>query len=168
MLNVIDFIRESIKDSRALRSLFVRRYLSCSVTKGANWESVDIDVQLIGMCLRVYLTATRKSPTGTGNIVNEDVCTVEIDTRGMFDTILNACFCSGSTGPIAVFNTANVGKTENGVKFDIRIAATEGAVTNTNAYFYMLVVPDLETYRSGGGVLHRLPYLRKEVAVCLM
>ena len=168
MLNVIDFIRESIKDSRALRGLFARHNLPCTVTKGANWESVEVNAVLVGNIMRIYMGAVRKSPTGVGNLVNEDVCTVEIDGQGLLDTALNVAFCSGSTGPIANFYTLNLEKTANGIKFDIRIVATESAVTNTNAYFLMLAVPDLETYRSGGGVLHSLPYLRKEVAICLM
>ncbi len=151
MLNVIDFIRESIKDSRALRGLFARRNLPCTVTKGANWESVEVTANLVGNIMRMYLNATRKSPTGVGNIANEDVCTVEIDTQGLFDAALNIAFCSGSTGPIANFYTLNLEKMANGIKFDIRIVATESAITSTNAYFYMLVVPDLEAYRSGGG-----------------
>ena len=151
MLNVIDFIRESIKDSRALRSLFVRRVLPCTVTKGANWESAEATAQIVGNVIGMYFTATRKSPTAVGNISNEDVCTVEIDPQGLFEEILGVSLCSGSTGPMATFQITDIKKVGSKISFDIRIVATAAAVTDTNAYFLMLVVPDIGAYRSGGG-----------------
>ena len=152
MFNVIAFIRDSIKDSRALRSLCTDRDLPCTVTKGTNWSSVVVGAALVGNCLRLNLDATRKSASGAGNITNEQVCTVKIDTQGYVKTIYNMSFCSGSSGPVATFTTTGLAMSGDTLSVDIYMVATERAVTDTTAYFTMIVVPDIEAHRSGGGI----------------
>ena len=151
MFNVISFIRDSIKDSRALRSLFTDRTLSCTVTKGTNWSTVEVGAVLVGNCLRLNLDATRKSASGAGNIVNEQVCTAKIDTQGLIKAVYNISFCSGATGPVTTFATTGLEMSGNILSVDIYMVATERAVTDTTAYFIMSVVPDIEAHRSGGG-----------------
>lgn len=149
MFNVIAFIRDSIKDSRALRSLFTGRTLSCTVTKGTNWSSAEVGAVLVGNCLRITLQATRKSASGVGNIANETVCTAKIDTLGLLTDVYNISFVSGSTGPVATFATTELEWAEEGVlSVTINMTATERAVTDISAYFTMVVVPDIEAHRS--------------------
>lgn len=148
MFNVISFIRDSIKDSRALRSLFTNRTLSCTVTKGTNWSSAVVGAALVGNCLRLNLDATRKSASSVGNITNEQVCTVKIDTQGYVKTIYNMSFCSGSSGPVATFATTGLAMSDGILSVDIYMVATERAVTDTTAYFTMVVVPDIEAHRA--------------------
>lgn len=151
MFNVISFIRDSIKDSRALRSLFTTRTLSCTVTKGANWSSAEVDAALVGNCLRILLKATRKSASSVGNITNEAVCTAKIDTLGLLTDVYNIAFTTGSTGPVATFTTTGLEWAEEGVlSVTINMTATERAVTDISTYFTMVVVPDIEAHRSWG------------------
>lgn len=148
MFSVISFIRDSIKDSRALRSLFTDRTLSCTVTKGSNWSSAEVGAVLVGNCLRLNLDATRKSASGAGNIANEQVCTVKIDTQGYVKAIYNMSFCSGSSGPVVTFATTGLAISDGILSVDIYMVATERAVTDTTAYFTMVVVPDIEAHRA--------------------
>ena len=149
MFNVISFIRDSIKDSRALRSLFTGRTLSCTVTKGSNWSSAEIDAVLVGNCLRILLRATRKSASGVGNITNETVCTAKINTLGLLTDVYNIAFTSGSTGPVATFTTTGLEWVEDGIlSVTINMVATERAVTDISTYFTMVVTPNIEAHRS--------------------
>lgn len=119
--------------------------LTTTATPGANYTAATGSATLIGNILRVNFTATR-AKAATGNITNEEVVSLDIQTGGKINAFYNTSFCSGGTGPTATFATGGSTQSDS-LTLTINLAAIgPGNLTQTNAYFSLPVKINLDAY----------------------
>lgn len=98
----------------------------------------------MGNCLRVSFSASRSSET-SGNITNEDVCTIEINHGGKIASIYNVSFSGGSSGGNSQFITT-VSSSSEVATITVRLAAVAQSSSTFNAYFIVPVSLNLEAF----------------------
>ena len=128
-----------------LAKAFAQSYeLSHTYTTGTNWTVSGTSVFLVGNNLRIYFTATRSTAIN-GNFTNETVLTFTIDTGSKIKSCFTTGFSSASTGPIATFN-ATTALSGSSLTITVAVAASSDTLTNTNAYFDLPCVLNLDAY----------------------
>ena len=119
---------------------------SCTAEAGANYSSVSLTADLIGNTLRCYLTATRSSASGTGNISNETVGTFTINHGGRIKSIGRVSFGNGSTGGVASFNMSSSSTSGDTSSFTVQLAAIGTSSTEFTSYFCIPCTLNLSNY----------------------
>lgn len=115
--------------------------LDATAEAGTGWTVADASAVLVGNNLRVYFAATRAG-AAEGNITNEKVCTLTINTGGKITAAFAVGFSSANVGGVAAFSAAP-SMSGDVLTLTITLAATATAVTDTNAYFVVPVLLDL-------------------------
>lgn len=130
----------------AIRAMTQGYELSTTVTKGANYSSASGSAYLIGNTLRCYFSATRNAASGAGNIANETVATFKINHSGKIKGMYSIAFGSGGSGGVASFTTTEASNENNVLTFNVSLAATGSAITDTSTYFNVPVTINLNAY----------------------
>lgn len=127
-------------DFNAIKNMLTHSYVpTTTATYADNWsQSGTPSCYLIGNQLRCYMYATRTSAIGTGNITNEKVCTLSIDTNNRVKSVYTVGFTNAVEGGVATFYTRNISTTDGVVSFDVTITAT---ASSSSAYSCWFVVP---------------------------
>ena len=149
MLNVRQRLKDIANTIKAIKNVFLSHELACTTTKGSNWSSAEVTAELVGNVIRFGLSAERKSGSGTGNITNEDVCTVKVGVSGLIDRAYNVGFTTAGTGPVATLYTVEMSwldEEKQFFEFTIRLAATERAVTTMSSQFMMPVALNVDGF----------------------
>lgn len=154
-VNLIDVIKTAINKTvslsnnkvskSAINKLYDHYYLSSTITLGNNYSSAVADADLIGNYLRIYVNATRKSATNDGNITNENICTLTINTDKILN-VYNAAGISATIGDLANFYTNDCSTSNNITTIPVYISATAGNITNVNFYINLLVRLNPDAY----------------------
>lgn len=129
--------------AKAVRNFYT---LDTTATAGTGWTVNAVNSILCGNSLRVHINATRSAASGVGNITNETVMTIKVKHDGKIREMLNVSFCSGATGGVCVFNTDNQSSDGTYLTFNVTIAATAQAITQTTSYFTIPVAIDTSYY----------------------
>lgn len=112
------------------------------------WTISGASAYLVGNCLRVYFAATRSSKV-SGNISNEKIGTLTINTNGQVKHASAVAFTSGTSGDVASMLVANT--TTNAstgvvtVPINLNALGSAGS-TDINAYFLMPCVLNTAKY----------------------
>lgn len=130
----------------AIRAMSTSYQLSPYVVSGANYSSTTVSAYLLGNTLAGNLNCTRSSSTGSGDIANETVCTVQIPHGGKIQTAYAATFTTGRTGHVAAFTIYNLSITSTHINFDIQLTATAGAEDSFTSYFQIPIVINPSAY----------------------
>lgn len=131
----------------AMKALTTAYELATTATPASNYSEATVEnAVLLGNCLRVHISATRKSATSAGNITNEDVATLSIKHSGKIKGAYRVAFGNGSTGHIQAFHTNNEVNDGEYLTFDVRLAATHAGGTTMSSFFIMPCVLDLDAY----------------------
>ena len=120
--------------------------LNPTITKGTNYSAASGNAYLLGSTLKIYFTATRSSSLAAGNVTNEVICTIKINSDKI-DNIWNVSFFNGWTGPIASLYTGDITKDENGIwNIKIYLSASGQALSAVETTFLMPVELNLDAY----------------------
>lgn len=112
------------------------------------WTISGASAYLVGNGLRVYFAATRSSKV-SGNISNEHIGTLTINTGGRVKHASAVAFTSGTSGDVASMLVANT--TTNAstgvvtVPINLNALGSDGS-TSINAYFLMPCVLNTSAY----------------------
>lgn len=127
-------------DKSAIELVYTNKSLNATPAASSNWTISTCTADLAGNLLRIAVTAERSSATGVGNIDNEKICTITVNTQGYIKSADITNSVSSSDGGIAGFYTNNASVSGNTLTFDLNIGATHQAITKTNTWFFMQVV----------------------------
>lgn len=130
----------------AAKALGTTYKLPISITPKTGYSNMAGIAKLMGSNLVVDIDATRTTPSGVGNISNEQVCYVEIRHGGKIKGIYGQGFPTANTGGMGVF--AALGATTNSetCTFTVTLAATAQSLTTFNVIFSLPVSLDLSKY----------------------
>lgn len=141
--NQLDGITSNIQTQLNSLMIYIRRLNSSyeltpvSITSGTNWTVDEFLFDLVGMTIRGYIKATRKTNSDTGNITNEVIGTAVIP-GDKIRNIWNNCFGTGPSGATASFYTANMSRlSNNDVQLDVCVGAAAHALGTISGYFTM-------------------------------
>lgn len=143
----VPVIAEGYHLTGAAKALTNSYNLDTSVSSaGTNWTLNGFTATLLGSNLRCSYDFTRSAATGTGNITNETVMTAAIKHDGKIKAAYPINFTSGGTGGIAVYAITEASNDGQYLVFNINIAATGSAITQSTGQFVIPVVLDLMKY----------------------
>ena len=145
-MNKVVSLASSKVNKTAITKLYNPKSLTTTVTNGTWWTDCTASVTLAGNSLRIEFSGTRSTATGDGNITNEAVCTLTINTAGYISQLFNSTGISGTSGDIASFYTTAASLSGNTLTLNIGLSATAGAITSTNGVIYCAVVLNSSAY----------------------
>lgn len=118
--------------------------LETTFTSGINWTTSGASAILIGNSLRVYFAAKRAEAV-SGNITNEEVLTLNVNTEDKITAAYNVSFSSGGSGPVSSFTTTNELIGSN-LSIKVTLAATATSGNETSCYFIIPCRLNLDAY----------------------
>lgn len=130
--------------SGAAKALTTAYTLTTTVAKGSNYSEASGSALLIGNNLRCHIAATRSS-AASGNIANEDVCTVTIKHGGKIKSSYNVTFGNGATGNLASLYMSDATNDGDTLTFIARLAATT-ETAGISTYFSIPCTLNLDAY----------------------
>ena len=131
-LNLIDTLNTRL-------TKIVGQTFTPTVTKAnGSWTISDASAYLVGNCLRVYFSATRSAAV-SGNITNEDVVIITINTGGKVGNVFTTAVNTSSTGGNASWTFNATSTSGNITTVTVRLAAVQQSGTEFNAIALMPV-----------------------------
>ena len=133
MNKVIALFNEKV-DKIAITNIFQGYALPItSITAGSGWTITSAQADLGGNYLRIYIAGTR-SKTNYGDITNEEVCTIKIDTQGKIHSLYFGTGVVYADGPVSHF-CLNSGSLDGNIyTVKITMQCTHTAGTNYSTY----------------------------------
>lgn len=128
----------------ACRALSESFSLNTSITPGGDYSECTGGATLLGNCLRLNFSATRKSSPPTGNISDETIATFSINHGGKIGAVYATHFPiiqGQGTG-----NITNVSNSDGVLTLDLRLTGIETATTSISSYFIVPVRLNLDYF----------------------
>ncbi len=141
ILERILMLKTNKVNKTAIDNVYANKSLTITTNaSGTKWTISTAAADLAGNVLRVVIAGTRSAGTAAGNITNEKVCTITIDSQGYIKGAYGTNSISSSDGGLAGFYTDNHTVSGNTVSFDLNMGATHQAITTTRTWFYVPVI----------------------------
>lgn len=131
----------------AMKAMTNRYALTCTPTAGANYTSVSATANLIGNQLRLSMSATRNAAANEGDIVNEDIMTINVKHDGKIKSALAVGFGTATTGAPANFTSSDGTVVDsNNMTFTIRLCGVAVSDNAWNAHWVVPVVLNINAF----------------------
>lgn len=120
--------------------------LEATTTAGTNWRVDSFSAVMLGNIVRCQYDVARSPASGSGNISNEKVMSVKLKHDGKIKVAQVCPFASGGTGGMATYAITDAARDDTYLTFNVNIAATGSAITDSTGSFMIPVVIDTTKY----------------------